>query len=86
FRAKFNEEAGAMAALGYDAMKILAKVIADAGKADRESIATGLAKLTNYQGVTGTISIDAQHNATKPAVVLEIKGGRPTYVSTVQPG
>ncbi|HVK37553.1 MAG TPA: ABC transporter substrate-binding protein, partial [Candidatus Kapabacteria bacterium] len=47
FRAKFNEEAGAMAALGYDAMKILAKVIADAGKADRESIATGLAKLTN---------------------------------------
>jgi branched-chain amino acid transport system substrate-binding protein len=86
FRAKYNEEAGAMAALGYDAMKILAKVIADAGKADRESIAAGLAKLSNYQGVTGTISIDAQHNATKPAVVLEIKGGRPTYVSTIQPG
>ena len=86
FRAKYNEEAGAMAALGYDALKILAKVIQDAGKADRESIAAGLANLKNYQGVTGTISIDAQHNATKPAVVLEIKGGRPTYVSTIQPG
>jgi branched-chain amino acid transport system substrate-binding protein len=86
FRSKFNEEAGAMAALGYDAMKIIAKVIQDGGKADRESIAAGLAKLTNYQGVTGVISIDAQHNATKPAVVLEVKGGRPTYVSTIMPG
>jgi branched-chain amino acid transport system substrate-binding protein len=86
FRSKFNEEAGAMAALGYDAMKIIAKVIQDGGKADRESIAAGLANLKNYQGVTGVISIDAQHNATKPAVVLEVKGGRPTYVSTIQPG
>lgn len=86
FRSKFNEEAGAMAALGYDAMKILAKVIADAGKADRESITAGLANLKNYQGVTGVITIDEQHNARKPAVVLQIKDGRPTYVSTIQPG
>lgn len=86
FQGKFNEQAGAMAALGYDAMMIVAKVIKDAGKADRESIAAGLAKLQGYQGVTGIISIDAQHNATKPAVVLEVKGGRPTYVSTIQPG
>lgn len=86
YRAKFNEEAGAMAALGYDALKILAKVIADAGKSDRESITAGLATLKDYQGVTGMITIDGMHNAVKPAVVLEIKGGRPTYVSTIQPG
>jgi len=85
FQKKYSAAPGAMSALGYDAMMIIAKVIKEKGKADPESIRAGLAALQNYPGVTGTISIDAQHNARKPAVVLEIKGGKFTYSSTVAP-
>ena len=76
---------GAMSALGYDAMNIIAKIIQESGKSDPESIRAGLAALKDYPGVTGMITIDAQHNATKPAVVLQIKGGKFTYYTTIKP-
>jgi branched-chain amino acid transport system substrate-binding protein len=85
YQAKFNEVPGAMSALGYDAMKIIAKTMKDGGKIDRETIKTGLASLKGYQGVTGNITIDAKHNATKPAVVLQIKDGKFTYHTTINP-
>ncbi|MBL7989371.1 MAG: ABC transporter substrate-binding protein [Chlorobi bacterium] len=85
YTAKYNEVPGAMSALGYDAMNIIAKVIKDAGKADAETIAKGLATLKDYPGVTGKITIDAQHNANKPAVVLQIKDGKYSYYSTIAP-
>ncbi len=76
---------GAMAALGYDAMHIIADVIKNAGKADPQAIRDGLAKLNGYNGVTGTISIDPMHNATKPAMVLKIQGGKFVYHTTINP-
>ena len=44
-----------------------------------------LAQTKNFSGVTGVISMDADRNAVKPAVILEMKKGVPTYVTTVQP-
>ena len=35
--------------------------------------------------MTGKISIDDDRNAVKPAVILEMKNGEPTYVTTIQP-
>lgn len=85
YKAKYNELPGAMSALGYDAMHIIAKTIKDGGKADPETIRQGLANLKNYAGVTGTITIDAQHNASKPAVIIQIKNGEYAYYTTVAP-
>jgi branched-chain amino acid transport system substrate-binding protein len=85
FQAKFKADPGAMSALGYDAMMIIAKVIKDGGKADPETIRAGLASLKDYHGVTGNITIDEKHNATKPAVVLQIKDGKFTYHTTINP-
>ncbi len=76
---------GAMAALGYDAMNIIASTIKSAGKADPQAIRDGLAKLAGYTGVTGTITIDPMHNPTKSAVVLQIKGGKFIYHATINP-
>jgi branched-chain amino acid transport system substrate-binding protein len=44
-----------------------------------------IAGTTNYAGVTGIITLDANRNATKPAVVLEIKGGKKVYNTTINP-
>ncbi len=35
--------------------------------------------------MTGKISIDADRNAVKPAVMLEMKDGTPHYVTTIEP-
>jgi len=85
FRAKYNEEPDAMAALGYDSAMILADAIKRAGTTDSEPLRDAIAATKNYPAVTGMITLDAQRNANKPAVILEIKDGKFRYVETVSP-
>ena len=60
-----------------------------AGSPDRKAATKKLRDLiattTEYPGVTGMITLDENRNATKPAVVLEIKGGKKVYNTTIQP-
>ena len=44
-----------------------------------------IATTTNFPGVTGNITLDENRNASKPAVVLEIKGGKKVYNTTINP-
>ena len=44
-----------------------------------------IAATSNYAGVTGTITLDANRNASKPAVVIEVKGGKKVYNTTINP-
>ncbi len=44
-----------------------------------------IASTNGYPGVTGNITLDAMRNATKSAVVIEIKGGQKVYNTTVNP-
>ena len=56
-----------------------------AGDTDRDKIRDALAATKNFAGVTGNITIDENRNAVKSAVMLQIKNGKPVYVSTVKP-
>ena len=85
YKAQYSEVPDAMAALGYDAAKILFNALATAGSTDAKAIRDALAATEDFTGVTGTITIDKDRNAVKPAVVLEMKGGKQTYVTTVEP-
>jgi branched-chain amino acid transport system substrate-binding protein len=44
-----------------------------------------IAATKEYGGVTGTITLDANRNASKPLVVLEIKGGKKVFNSSINP-
>ncbi len=44
-----------------------------------------IAATKDYPGVTGNITLDSMRNATKSAVVIEIKGGQKVYNTTVHP-
>jgi len=85
FRAKYNEEPDAMAALGYDSAMILADAIKRAGTTDSEPLRDAIAATKDFPAVTGMITLDAARNANKPAVILEIKDGKFRYVETVSP-
>jgi branched-chain amino acid transport system substrate-binding protein len=88
YKAKYNEEPNALAALGYDAVKIIADAAKRAGSLDRTAIRDALEKTKDYSAVTGQISIDAQHNPVKSAVVVKVpteKGQPFKLVTTIKP-
>lgn len=85
-KARFpNDSFNVWSALGYDAANILFDAIDRADSTDGKKIAAELAKVKNFKGVTGSISIDENRNASKPAVILTFKDGKPTYVTSIQP-
>ena len=62
-----------MAALGYDAAKVLLDAMTRAGSTEPAKVRDALAATKDFQGVTGKITIDENRNANKSAVVLTIK-------------
>ena len=85
FKAKYNASPSGLAALGYDAMMITADAIKRAGSTERAKVKDALAQTKNFPGVTGEITIDENRNASKSAVVLQVKGNEFAYKTTVKP-
>lgn len=75
-----------LAAQGYDAMMVLGEALKRAADDSSEALRDAIAATTNFDGVTGNITMDANRNAQKPAVVLKVgEGGRYEFVSRVSP-
>ena len=85
FQEEFGEQPSAFAALGYDAYMLVIDGIQRAGSFDPAAIRDALAETTNYQGVTGTISMDENGDAVKDAVILTVENGEFVYKTTVSP-
>ncbi|MEP6778101.1 MAG: ABC transporter substrate-binding protein [Chthoniobacterales bacterium] len=85
YRARFNRDPDGMAALGFDAAKVLLDAMTRAGSTDNVKLRDALAATKDFQGVTGKITIDENRNASKPAVVLTIKDKQFHYVETIAP-
>jgi branched-chain amino acid transport system substrate-binding protein len=80
-----NLSPDAHAALAYDATRVLINAIERTGSTDSQKIRDALAQTRDFKGVTGMISIDADRNAVKPAVVLKLEDGSYVYQETIQP-
>lgn len=85
YTAKNGKAPASLVAQGYDAMMILADAIKRAGSIERKKVRDALAQTKDYVAVTGRITIDANRNANKSAVVLQIKGADFAYVKTIDP-
>ena len=85
YRARFGELPNGLSACGYDAAKIACDAISRAGSADPQAIRKALEETRDFQGVSGRITIDREHNALKPAVVLQVSKGEFRYLVTVNP-
>ncbi len=86
YTAKYNKVPDAMAVTGYDAANVLIDAIRRAGKADPTAIRDALAQTKDFHGASGVITIDADRNASKPIVVLELKAGKPILSHIYSPG
>lgn len=54
-------------------------------KEAQKKLAALIAATKDYAGVTGVITLDENRNASKPAVVLEIKGGKKVFNTSINP-
>ena len=85
FKARYNKMPDGLSAAGYDAAKVLLKAMQAASDFSPTSIRDQLAKITDYMGVSGKITINEKRNATKSAVVVEVAGKSNKYVTTINP-
>jgi branched-chain amino acid transport system substrate-binding protein len=90
YGARFKDDAGrakvpdALAALAYDATNLLIQAIKEAGADDTAKVKTALEKIT-FNGVSGRITFDAQHNPVKSATILMVKDGKVSFKANVSP-
>ncbi len=80
-----GKQPDAMAALGYDSAMILAEAIKRCGSTDPQKLKGALGATKDYDAVTGRITINAARDATKSAVILQVKGGQFKYIETINP-
>jgi branched-chain amino acid transport system substrate-binding protein len=74
-----------VAALTYDSFGLLFQAIQAAGKLDREAVASAMATITNYEGVTGNMQFKGTGDPIKSAVVIQVTGGAFKYFQTANP-
>jgi branched-chain amino acid transport system substrate-binding protein len=87
YKEKFGEVPDSLAALAYDAAKVLADAIKRAGGTDSAKLKDAINSTKEFAGVTGSITLDGKRNAVKPAVVLSLDPAKSAfaYKETIYP-
>ncbi|MFC6206512.1 ABC transporter substrate-binding protein [Levilactobacillus tongjiangensis] len=75
FKAKYHTSAPTFSALAYDSVYMVKAAIENEGSANSVKITDGLAKLKNFKGVTGTITMNQHHNPEKSMIVEQLTKG-----------
>ena len=71
--------------LYYDAYTLLLDALEQVGTVEKEQVAAALATTKNFEGVTGVMTINENHDMVKPVVIMTVKDGRFQWLDTVQP-
>ncbi|TQF13843.1 ABC transporter substrate-binding protein [Myxococcus llanfairpwllgwyngyllgogerychwyrndrobwllllantysiliogogogochensis] len=89
FLARYKEKYGSVpdsvAALSYDAARVLVEALKRAPDTSGPALRDAIAATKDFPGVAGRITLDANRDAVKEAVVLKVAGGKAEFVTTVKP-
>ncbi len=85
YKEKYKETPDGLAALGYDAARVLVEAMERAPEISPKAIRDELAKTKDFNGATGKITIDENRNAVKSAVVVEVQGEARKFVTRIYP-
>ncbi|QUH25609.1 ABC transporter substrate-binding protein [Serpentinicella alkaliphila] len=75
FKEAYGQDPDQFAAVAYDTLGMLAKAIEIAGE-DRAAIRDELAKIANYEGVTGNTTFNENRDVIKTMRILQIQDGK----------
>jgi branched-chain amino acid transport system substrate-binding protein len=89
FAEKYQKSYGSLpdsvAALAYDATKLAVDAMKRAPDLSGKALRDAIAETKDFPGVAGKITINANRDAEKQAVVVKVEGGKTQFVTTVQP-
>lgn len=86
FKAEYpNNAPNAFAALGFDTYILALDAITKANSAEPKAIRDALAKTQGFMGATGVITLDANGDATKSAVVNQVVDGGFAFKMIIEP-
>lgn len=86
YKAKYKTAPSDMAALGYDSVKFVVEAFAKAKYSTKpDALKSAINNTKNFNGVTGTISLDKDRNATKSLVILRTDKDGGKFFKTVDP-
>ncbi len=74
YKAEYNEDPNALAALGYDAANVLIEALRSAKSTDSKDIIEAINN-TNYSGVTGKITFDQNGDPIKEISMIKVENG-----------
>jgi len=80
-----GEVPDSLAAMGFDAARVLAGAMEKAKSLTPQDIRDAIALTKDFPGVTGKISINEDHDAVKPAMIQKVADGRVRYEATINP-
>src|SRR5690606_1592482 len=86
YTSRFNKAPGAMAALGYDGILVIADAFKRAGSSEANALTGALASTAGFKGVSGVMTMNQQRDAEKEAVVLKTEGDKAVFAAKVAPG
>lgn len=86
FEEEYGKQADQFAVLSYDATMLLLDAVGRAGSADRQAVTDALAATETFDGLTGTFSIDEDHNPVKEVLMLQLTNGEVANVEAVNVG
>jgi len=84
YTAKYGAAPDAQAAMGYDAAGLLLDAFKTCGSIKGSDIRDAM-KNTTFSGLSGAYKFDENRNPIKAVVILQIKNGQQTYLTTVNP-
>ena len=85
YRSRFGHAPDSLGALAYDSVHLLADAYARAGDTDKEKLRDALATTEGFRGVTGVITMTADRDPVKPAVVVKYVNGVSSCAATIEP-
>ncbi len=86
YEGKHKKKPSSLAAMGYDAALVLFDAIKRSADDTPKGIRDAIATTKDFKGVSGVITINAERNADKPIVVVQIKDGTTSYKAVLGPG
>jgi branched-chain amino acid transport system substrate-binding protein len=89
FLAKYKQTYGSVpdsvGVLAYDAARVAIEAMKRAPDLSGPALRDTIAATKDFPGISGRITLDANRDAVKEAVVLKVAGGKAEFVTTVKP-
>lgn len=91
FTARHNEVPSDVGALTWDSMLLVVQALQNCGTltgdlaADRACVRDGMAAISDFEGITGTMTFDEEGDPIKCAVIVQIQDGAVSFYESVCP-